>query len=52
MYIHIKLYSASKKRSETQSEALESDKQEYRITVKKYMLEKKYNHLEVEKNNA
>lgn len=38
--IHIKLYSASKKRSETQSDALQSDKQEYRITVKKYMLEK------------
>ena len=38
--IHIKLYSASKKRSETQSEALQSDSKEYRITVKKYMLEK------------
>ena len=38
--IHIKLYSASKKRSETQSEALQSDNKEYRITVKKYMLEK------------
>ena len=37
--IHIKLYSANKKRSETHPDASESDKQEYRITVKRYMTE-------------
>jgi len=37
--IHIKLYSASEKRSETHPDASESDKQEYRITVKRYMTE-------------
>lgn len=37
--VHIKLYSASEKRSETHPDASESDKQEYRITVKRYMTE-------------
>lgn len=37
--VHIKLYSASEKRSETHLDASESDKQEYRITVKRYMTE-------------
>ena len=38
--IHIKLHSTAQKQSETQSDASESDTQEYRITVKKYMTEK------------
>lgn len=38
--IHIKLYSASSKRSETQADASESNITEYRITVKRYMTEK------------
>ena len=37
--MHIKLYSASEKRSETHPDASESDKKEYRITVKRYMTE-------------
>lgn len=38
--MHIKLYSATRKRKETQSDASESDSKEYRITVKRYMTEK------------